>query len=197
MPITTVAAVAAVAVSAVGVGASVMGASAQADAQSKNLAYQAAVARNNTILAQRASADALARGQVAQQNQAAAGRQLLGKERATLASNGVDVNSGSALDITTDTAGENKLDQLTVLSNAQREADGFTAQGGNFNAQAALDTAAADNQGSGVLGTAFAGAGSVAAKWYDFSKLGSNDTGADTSLSNVQFSTSAAGDNDG
>lgn len=153
---------------------SIEASSAAADAQKQQMDYQAAVARNNSILADNAAADATARGQVAEQQQAAAGAQLIGKEKATLAQNGVDVNSGSALDITTDTAGENKLDQLTILSNAERESIGYQNQAGSFNSQAALDTAAADNSsnfGAGV-GTALSGAGSVAQKWYNYSSQG-------------------------
>jgi hypothetical protein len=196
----TAIAIAGVAVAAVGVGVTVMGQSAAADAQKQALDYQAAVSRNNAILAGRASDDALARGQVAEQNAAMAGKQLVGKERASLASNGVDVNSGSALDITTDTAGQNKLDQLTIVSNAQREALGFQAQGGNFDANAALQTASADNASNfGVsAGTALSGLGSVASKWYDFNKQAAPATSDPFDNANMsQFDEAAGGTSGG
>lgn len=159
--------------SALGAATSVYGSIQQGQAAKAQADYQAAVARNNAVLASRAAADARSQGEVAAANRARQGAQLLGRQRATLASNGVLVDQGSALDLTSDTAGQNELDQLTIRNNAERQALGFEAQGMNYGSQAGLDTAAGSNAASAgytrAFGSALSGAGSVASRWYDFS----------------------------
>lgn len=144
----------------------------QGDAARKQADYQAAVARNNEILAQRAAADATARGDVAEGQKRMQTAQMLGRQRAVLASNGVDLGTGSALDIVGDTAAIGEQDALTVRSNAAREALGYKTQGINFANEANLDqmkgdavsSAATLNGASALIGTA----GSVAKQWYSF-----------------------------
>lgn len=158
----------------IGTGLQIMGQMQQGAAASKQAAYQAAVARNNSILAERAAQDAIERGKIAADRKKLETRQLLGRQRAVLAGNNVVVDEGSALDITTDTAGIGKLDELTILNNAEREAAGFRAQGMNFSAQAGLyDASGAAARASaitGAVGSAISGAGAVAQKWYGFKK---------------------------
>lgn len=137
--------------------------------------YNAAVDRNNAILANRAAADARQRGEVAAATAAQQGNQLIGRQKAILASNGVVVNEGSALDLTSNTAAQNKLDELTIRNNAEREALGFEAQGMNYTSQSGLDLAAGNNAESAAntaaFSTALGGAGTVASRWYEFSKV--------------------------
>jgi hypothetical protein len=172
----TTLAVAAIAATAASTYVSIQGQQQAGHAAKAQADYQAGVARNNAILAQRAATDARQRGDVAADQSAQRTQALIGKQRAILAQNGVDVNSGSALDITTDTAGAGKLDELTLRSNAERAALGYEAQGSNFNAAAGLDELTGANALSAAntasLGTALSGAGTVASKWYDFSKKG-------------------------
>lgn len=148
----------------------------QGKAAAAQAEYQAAVGRNNAILAQRAADDARLRGEEAARRKAVDNRQLIGRQRAVLAANGVLVDQGSALDITSDTAEIGKLDELTIRSNAEREALGYEAQGMNFNASSQLNQMRADNALSSGYGAAFGtvltGAGSVASKWYQFKKEG-------------------------
>lgn len=169
---TTIAAVA-VGASILGAGVSYMGIQQQGAAAQAQGAYQAAVARNNSILAERQAADALARGRIAEDKQRDQTEQLLGRQRAALAANGVVVDQGSALDITSDTAEIGELDALTVRSNAQREALGYRTQGANYIADASLSelrgasaSSAARLQGTATL---IGGAGTVANQWYNFS----------------------------
>lgn len=171
----TALAVAAVAASAAGTAVTVMGQEAAGKAASAQANYQAAVANNNSILAQRAADDAIARGKVAQGTAATQGKQFLAQQRVALAANGTDIDSGSALDLQSDTAGNNTLDQLTINSNAQRQALGFESQGMNYQAEANLDVFAGTNAkaaaDTNALGAGLSGAGSVASKWYDFNTL--------------------------
>lgn len=151
---------------------------AQANYQAGVANYNAAVARNNAILAERAATDARKQGDIASGNQDLATRQLIGRQRAVLAANGVQVDTGSAVDITAGTEGIGKLDALTLRSNAERTALNYEAQGMNFNANAQLQDANANlyrisgqNAVSGsytaAAGTLLTGFGSVAQKWYN------------------------------
>ena len=83
-------------------------------------------------LADMSAQDALDRGAVAITNNAEATKKLIGRQRAVLAANGVLVDSGSALDIVSETAGIGALDQLTIRSNADREALGLRQQARNY-----------------------------------------------------------------
>lgn len=87
-------------------------------------------------LADMSAQDALDRGDVAIRNNADATRRLQGRQRAVLAANGVLVDNGSALDLVTETAGIGALDQLTIRSNAEREALGLKQQARNFRTNA-------------------------------------------------------------
>lgn len=73
-------------------------------AQAQQANYMAQVARNNQTIAERNAALALQQGetQATQRQQKTA--QMIGSQRAALASQGADINSGSPLDVQTDTA---------------------------------------------------------------------------------------------
>ena len=155
-----------------------------AEAQRQQLEYTAKVAENNRTLAERAAADAEARGDVAEAAQRRQAEALKGRQRAVLAGSGVLLDDGTPLDIISDTSQLGEVDALTVRSNAQREALGFRTQGIDFQNEANLNRLGATNaaaqgqtaasnissaasiQGvSTILGTA----GSVAKQWYNFS----------------------------
>lgn len=159
-----------IASSVIGTGVSIIGQGQQAAAQRASLEYQAAVSRNNQILAERQASDAEARGRIAERNQRIKTQQLQGRQRAVLASNGVVVDEGSALDITSDTAAIGEQDALTIRSNAEREALGFRTQGMNFGATAGLQSMQAANTSAtmGQVGTLFQGVGAVADRWYRY-----------------------------
>jgi hypothetical protein len=114
------------------------------------------------------------RGKQQEEQAAIQGKQLIGRQRAVLAGNGVLVDTGSAADITESQAGQNKLAELTIRSNAAREALGYEAQGSNFSAQSNLDRMAGNAAYSagltGAAGTLLSGAGTVASKWYNFNQ---------------------------
>jgi hypothetical protein len=136
---------ASLAASAAAAGASAYGAVQQGKAAEGQANYQAAVGRNNAIIAERQARDAEERGaseELAQRRQTAAG---LGKQRAGMAANGVDLSSGSPLDILGDTAAFGELDALTVRSNAAREAYGYRNQASQFTSDAAAQKIAGRN----------------------------------------------------
>lgn len=174
-----------IAATVIGTATSAIGQLQAGKAQAAQLNYQAAVGRNNAILAQRAADDARLRGEEAARREASKTKQLAGRQRAVLAANGQLVDQGSALDITTDTMEIGKLDELTIRSNAEREALGFEAQGMNFQAGSDLNRMGANNAVTGAQGAAFGtlltGAGNVASKWYQFGKAGWDPWGSGNS----------------
>lgn len=164
--------IASMAMTAASTAVSVIGQGQAADAQQAQLRYQQSIYRNNQILAQRRADDARLRGEQAADAQRDKTQQLIGRQRATLAGNGVELDTGSALEITTDTAGIGERDALTIRSNAEREALGYEAEGMNFGGQAALAGYQADNTSAtlGQAATIFGGLGSVADKWYNYKR---------------------------
>lgn len=114
------------------------GAIKQGQAAKAQASYQSAVERNNATIAGWQAEDATKRGQVAEQRQRLATSRLAGAQRAAFGSSGVELTSGSPLDVLGDTAQLGELDALTIRSNAEREAYGFRAQQGNLMAQSGL-----------------------------------------------------------
>lgn len=79
----------------------------------------------NARIAEAQGDDALLRGTEEEQRFRSTVRGLIGSQRAAFAAQGVDVASGSAVDVQADAAYLGELDALTIRSNAQREAWGF------------------------------------------------------------------------
>lgn len=118
--------------------------------QYQNGRYQASVANQNAETATAQANDAINRGNAAAEQRRVQMRQQLGTQAATLGAGGADLTSGTALDITGDTAQFGSLDALTTLNNAQREAYGYQVQATNYENQAS----AARSQGNmGALTT--------------------------------------------
>jgi len=177
---------------------------AQGKAEQQAAEYQARVAENNRIIAQRnieaseraaqaaersgKEAEAIGRQQAQLQRDQAS--KLIGRQRAVLAANGVDVNEGSAVDIQAETRGFGELDALTTLANAGRERVAYQEQAGNYRTQGenfgteaqnfAIEAEAQRARGlyarkagnAAAQSTLISTAGSVASKWYGFSSQG-------------------------
>jgi hypothetical protein len=83
--------------------------------------------------------------------------QLMGKQQAAMAANGVDLTFGSPLDTIVDTAKMGELDAQNIRTNAYREAYGYQVKSANYTAEGKLDEAKADNAISagymGAIGT--------------------------------------------
>ncbi len=155
---------------------------AQGQAANQAAQYQAQIAENNAVIAQnnrtialknidtakrnkeaqyeaaklaeKAADEALQAGKIKESQLKGETAKLIGRQRAVMAANGLDVNEGSAVDIQAETAGIGKLDQLTVRSNAERESLGYKLQaynykvaGENFLADAVNFAISADNAG--------------------------------------------------
>jgi hypothetical protein len=144
--------------------------SAAGQAQADAAKYQAQVAKNNSIMAERAAQDALARGAAAEAQQRARGRLVMGSQKTKFAANGIDLASETVEDVAASQGGLNELDALTVRENAAREAYGFRVEGSNYSSQADLLRSQAQGykaagQGAAV-GTLLSTGGAVAGQWY-------------------------------
>lgn len=147
-------------------GSSIIGAAGQmqqAQAQASAAKYNAKVNEMNAQLAERRAKDALERGRAEEQRKRLEVQQLLGKQRAAMAANGVDLSFGSPLDTIVDTAVMGELDALTVRSNAYREAYDYRVQAVNQRAGATLNRMEARSATTGgylgAMGTLLGGAG--------------------------------------
>lgn len=100
--------------------------------------YEAATYGLNAKLADQAADDAIARGKETASRSQLKTRQLKGMQRATLAAQGLDLDSGSASDLQLETGELGELDVLTISNNAAREAFGFKVEATNYRRSAGL-----------------------------------------------------------
>lgn len=90
----------------------------QADIEAGNLNF-------NARLAEIQARSAEVRGARESKEELTKTNLLIGRQRARLAAQGIEIDSGSALDIQVETAGLGAVDALTIRNNAFREAAGF------------------------------------------------------------------------
>lgn len=121
---------------AITVGISALGAVAESKAEQNAAKYNAAVANNNAILAERQRNDSIERGKEEELNFRRQLNQLKGSQRANYGASGVSFASGSPSDVLVDTAVLGEIDALTVRDNAAREAYGFDVQKQNYLSEA-------------------------------------------------------------
>jgi hypothetical protein len=182
----TTLAVASIASTVIGGATTAYGQIQAGKAEASMASYQSTVAKNNAIIAERMAQDALDRGKIAETNKRLETKYAIGKQRVALAANGVLVDNGSGLDLTTDTARFGELDALTIRSNAEREAFGYRTQGANYKAESDMALASGDAaKGASYMaafGSVLGTAGSVAGKWYSFNKEGIFDSSNSTKV---------------
>lgn len=106
----------------------VTGAQNQARAQKAQGEYQKSMYDENAAFSTLAAEDAIRRGDKDAAQLKNQGKQTIGAQRAALAAQGVDVGSGSALDIQVDTAYQVQLDSMKIKNNAWREAWGYKTE---------------------------------------------------------------------
>lgn len=122
----------------VGAGLSAGTAYNNSEATQAALNAQAQINRNNAVVAGYQAADSERRGAIAASNVRIKARQLKGAQRARLAASGVDLGTGNAADILTDTDYFGEVDAATTLDNAAREAWGYRTQAQNFQSESDL-----------------------------------------------------------
>ena len=161
-------------VSGLGVGLQAYGAYKQGKATEKAYSDQARINESNADYAEMQAEDALDRGRESERLHRQKVKGFKGTQRARLASSGVSLDEGSALNILTDTDYLGNEDALAIRENAQRESKGFKHQAKNFrmNASILADRAAAENPTGSALGVLLGGGGQVAGQWYTGSSMG-------------------------
>lgn len=115
----------------------------QGQAQAQADRYNAGIAQINEQIAKQNASYAGAAGEEQAGISEMRTRAQEGSIKAGQAAKGVDVNSGSAVDVQASEAAIGKLDAMTIRSNAAREAYGYQTQAVNQEAQQKLDEYAA------------------------------------------------------
>jgi len=100
--------------------------------------------RHNQQIAELRAEDAVIRGDKAAEVLDEQTTRLIGSQRAAFAAQGIEVDSGSALEIQVDTRAMSEADKLTIRNNAWREAFGYRAQALSFKGAAEFDKAATE-----------------------------------------------------
>lgn len=106
------------------------------------------------------ASDAVKRGERAAKQVRQAGNKMIGTQRASLAAQGIELDSGTALDIQEETAAFTEMDALTVKINSLREAWGYKVQSANYLAQGQYAQTAGQFKAAGSImtgGLGFAG----------------------------------------
>jgi hypothetical protein len=92
----------------------------------------------NAAVADLQAKDSVERGAFEEQRFRQGVRVMIGSQRAGIAASNVDVGFGSAVDVQADAAFLGELDALTIRTNAQREAYGYTVQGEDLRKRAEI-----------------------------------------------------------
>lgn len=138
--------------------------------------FKAQIANNNAIAYGQAATRAVQGGEVASDVAGLQTAATIGRTKATQAANGINVNTGSAVDVRAGQAAAGRINQDTTLSNAQLQGYGYRVRGMQESEQAQLDTAeaagATAGAGYGAAGTILGGASALPWGWL---KGGSGD----------------------
>ena len=147
---------------------STAGAYNQAKAQQDQANYQAAVQRNNEIVAERKANDERQLGERQALQQKLRGKQLQSRQLVVMASQGADVTEGSNVDLLSDAAAASALEEEVIRNNSERRAyahevtaTNHATQAGLFNAQAQAQNPLFDATTTGLTGF-----GNFASQWY-------------------------------
>lgn len=100
--------------------------------------YEASIDRLNAMLRRNAANDALARGIIVSRQHRREVDQLIGEQRATLAANGVDVTTGTAVALASGTAMVGAYESRVMLHNAERDAYGLRLEAESYDRLANL-----------------------------------------------------------
>lgn len=142
-------------------GATAYGAYAQNEAGRQ----QQKIANRNADLLDASATDAIQLGEEQARQVKRQARSLRGRQRAALAGSGVDVNTGTALDLQEETTMLGEIDAATMRKNAFREAWGIRMQASNQREAGAFAKRAGRNQ---AIGTLIGGAGQAYKDYYSY-----------------------------
>lgn len=155
---------------------SAFGSLASGFSNSKMYDYQAGIAKLNQQIATQNAEWATDTGEQQSLISGLKTGQQIGQIKVAQASSGLDVNSGSAVQVRASQAQTGQLDTDIIRSNAAKTAYNYETQAVTAGAQASVDSMAANNSmmagaigmGSSILG----GIGSVSSQWLQGNRVG-------------------------
>jgi hypothetical protein len=145
--------------------AQLSGQAQQAEIGQNQANYMAQVARNNQQVGEWNAQRALQQGQVDEDQQRQKTAQQIGSQRALLASQGADIDSGSAVDLVGDTARSGEFNAQTIRNTAQMNAWNNRLQGNLYGGQAGLYGSQAANAWLPFNNSLLGAASSLAQRW--------------------------------
>lgn len=138
--------------------------------------YQAQVAKINEAIAKQNEERALLKGESDAMHYGLQASQRMGNIKAAQGSSGLDVGSGSAVDVQKSQSAIAQLDMRQIRENAAHQAYDYAVQASGFANQAELDKRSGINSlfagGIGALSSFVSSSQSVASKWYQGSQAG-------------------------
>lgn len=105
----------------------------------------------NAQIAEWQAQDAIDRGEVLASRRKQQTNEVIGSQRAHLAGQGVDINTGSAGEVQGNARYLGELDRLTIINNAKREAWGFKVQEKDATMRGGIMQQTADMQAASTL----------------------------------------------
>lgn len=148
---------------------------AQIESQARIADINAGIAETNAQAAEDAARAAMDRGSVEGSASRQKYGQLKGSQRASMAANGIDLGSDTAVDILTSTDVLSEQDAATIRENSIRTAWGYKVEAGNARAAGAQQRMAANSARASAAGISpamagatslLSGATQVADGWY-------------------------------
>lgn len=163
---------------------SIEGQQAQAQAQKASANYNAEVAAQNAELANKNASLAGAAGAAQVEQEELKNRSKIGGIIAQQGASGVDVNSGSSLDVQSSSRDLGELNALTVRSNAVKQAYSYQTQAAGYGAESGLQSYQASTAGTAgdiaSTGTAIGGVGTAATNYAKFQSISGNGSNIST-----------------
>ena len=124
---------------AIGAGMQLFNQNAQQQAQSQLESYQAQIAQDNQVVAQTNEQNAINQGQRNLYQQQIKNASALGAAKAQMAANGLDLSSGSPMNVLDSDAMLSNLDAQNIQNNTLNQAYGYATQAMNQGAQSQMD----------------------------------------------------------
>lgn len=140
--------------------------------QASSLKFQSDIAGINARIAELGAQQELYKGQQQVGALTMKAGQVKSSQRAAMAANGIDLGEGNAAEVQASTDIMKEIDKNTIEANAVRSAWGYRTQSVNYQNEALIRSATADNinpfasAATSLLGSA----GSVAGTWYNYQR---------------------------
>ena len=123
----------------------------QAKALESEGKFNAAIYESNARMQELRAEDSIRRGNVEAKKAKQAAARLIGSQRATMGAQGIDIESGSALDIQMETASFGAEDALTIKNNAWREAWGLRASAVDYYGKGRFEKLTAESKAKNTI----------------------------------------------